>query len=77
VREQPRVHSHGQTPEGEELRVSDFLARSQFQRLRLYDQIHRMIGAEHQMTTELPTTPPLEIGISLNRGGRAFSEQER
>jgi DNA-binding CsgD family transcriptional regulator len=77
VREQPRIHPHGQIGVGETLRVSDFLARSQFQRLRLYDQMHRMIGAEHQMTTDLPTTPPLEIGISLNRGGRDFSERER
>lgn len=77
VREQPRIHPHGQTREGEELRVSDFLARSRFQRLRLYDQVHRMIGAEYQMTTDLPTTPPLEIGISLNRSDMSFSERER
>lgn len=77
VRERPRLHHRGSTPDVEELKVSDFLARSQLQRLGLYDEIHRMIGAEYQMAAELPTTPPLAIGISLNRGERDFSQQER
>lgn len=77
VRERPRVHPHGQSRGGEALRISDFLARSRFQKLRFYDRVHRMIGAEHRMTTELPTTPPLEIGIYLSRSGEDFSERDR
>lgn len=77
VREQPRVDPHGRTYGGHDLKVSDFLARSQQQRLGFYDELHRMIGAKYQMTTELPTPPPLTIGISLNRGDSRFSEREQ
>ena len=77
VREHSHVQPRGRTSDGEALKVSDFLARSNFQRLGLHDEFHRLIGAEYQMRTELPTPPPLTIGISLNRGGTDFSEGER
>ena len=77
VREQPRVHPYGRTHDGHNLKVSEFLARSQHQRLGFYDEIHRMIGAKYQIATELPTSPPLSIGISLNRSESHFSEREQ
>ena len=65
------------THDGHNLKVSEFLARSQHQRLGFYDEIHRMIGAKYQIATELPTSPPLSIGISLNRSESHFSEREK
>jgi DNA-binding CsgD family transcriptional regulator len=74
AREQPSLRAGGQH---DDPGVSEFLARSQHQRLGFYDEFHRMIGAEHQLSAELPTPPPLSISISLNRGEPPFSEEER
>jgi DNA-binding CsgD family transcriptional regulator len=77
VREHCDLHPHGRIRDAEELKVSDFLARSRFRHLGLYDDLHRMIGAEHSLSTELPASPPLVIGVSLNRSESEFSERER
>lgn len=77
VREHSRLHPRGRTRDAGELKVSDFLARSRFRHLGPYDDLHRMIGARHRLSTELPTPPPLVIGISLNRSDADFSEHER
>ncbi len=77
VREHPGVDPVGRAYGGHDLKLSDFLARSQHQRLGFYDEIHRLIGARHQLATELPTPPPLSISISLNRGETPFTERER
>ncbi|MGH3086847.1 MAG: response regulator transcription factor, partial [Rubrobacteraceae bacterium] len=77
VREHADLHNRGRTRDAEELKVSDFLARSRFRHLGLYDDLHRMIGAKYRLSTELPTPPPIVIGISLNRSETDFSEHER
>jgi DNA-binding CsgD family transcriptional regulator len=77
LRERPQVHPHGRTRGGELLKVSDFLERSRFQQLLLYEEICHRIGAEYRTTIEPPTPLPLVIRVSLDRGGRDFSGRER
>jgi hypothetical protein len=76
VRERPRVHPHGRTGDGRGLKVAEFLARSEHQRLGFIDELHRMIGARYSLATELPTLPPLSTSICLYRRGSDFSERE-
>ena len=61
--------------DGRTYKISDFLSRSEFHSLRLYDELYSRIGAEDQMAFGLPG--PMVIGIAMNRPRRDFSERDR
>ncbi len=59
------------------LKISDFLTRSQFHRLALYNEFFRPLGVEYQIAVSLPPSPHLLIGIALNRGRQDFGARDR
>jgi DNA-binding CsgD family transcriptional regulator len=63
--------------DGSAVKISDFLTRSAFQRLTLYDEFFRRIGIDHQIAKGLPGPSGLVTGIALNRRARDFSESDR
>jgi DNA-binding CsgD family transcriptional regulator len=75
--EHPLIAHYRRTRDGQALKISDFLTRSRFQRLGLYNEFYRRLDVEHQMAFTLPAPWPLVIGIALNRGRQDFSERER
>jgi len=75
--EHPILTYYQQTGNGEARTLSDFLTRSQFHRLELYQKFYRQEGVEDQMAIMLPVQPTRLIGIGLHRGQRNFSERDR
>ena len=73
----PLIARHQRTGDGRAFKISDFLTRSRFHRLALYNEYYRRVDVEHQIAFTLPAPPGLVIGIALNRGRRDFSERER
>lgn len=77
MHEHPLINFYQRTRDGQALKISEFLTRSQFHRLGLYNEFYRPLSVEHQMAFTLPARPPLVIGIALNRGRPDFSERDR
>jgi DNA-binding CsgD family transcriptional regulator len=75
--EHPILTYYQQTCNGEARTLSDFLTRSQFHRLELYQKFYRQEGVEDQMAIMLPVQSTRPIGIGLHRGRRNFSERDR
>ena len=62
---------------GSAVKISDFLTRQQFQRLRLYDEFFRPVGMDHQIAKGLPGPAGLVTGVALLRRRRDFDESHR
>jgi len=77
IPEHPLIANYQRTHDGQSYRISDFLTRSQFHRLALYNEFYRRVGVEHQMAIALPAPRPLVVGIALNRRQADFSERDR
>ncbi|MEX5217592.1 MAG: helix-turn-helix transcriptional regulator [Nitrospira sp.] len=56
---------------------SDFMTGRQFKRQALYQECYRRLGVKHQIGLALSVTPSALIPISLNRGLKDFTEQDR
>lgn len=77
IAEHPLIQHAQQTGDGQALKISDFLSQRQFHDRGIYQEFFRVVGVEHQIAVTLPTSPPLIVGIALNRGRGEFSERER
>jgi DNA-binding CsgD family transcriptional regulator len=66
-----------QTGNGQAVKISDFLTQRQFHRLGLYQELFRRVGLEDQMAVSLAGPGSSEIGITLGRSRRSFTERER
>ena len=77
IDEHPLITYYQRTQDGQARTISDFLTRSQFHHLGLYNEFYRPMGIEDQMAIVLPMPPPLILGIVVNRGRRSFSEHDR
>lgn len=75
--EHPVFAYRQRTRDGHALKLSDFLTQRQFLRLGLYCDFFHPLGVEYEMTATLVFSPSVRITISLDRGGRDFSERER
>lgn len=77
MHEHPLLNHYRQTGEGQALKISDFLTKSQWRNRALYKEFFKEIrGIEHQMGIVIPTST-LMVGIALGRSGRDFSERDR
>jgi len=77
VREHPYVVNVRRFEDGRAHRLSDFVGRTDFRRLAIYNEYYRRIGTEHQVAVALPWTPPWVRGIALSRETRDYSDAER
>jgi len=77
IAEHPLIAYYKATRNGQPVKFSDFLTRTQLHRLGLYCEFFRPLGVEHQMAFTLPTAMPGIVGIALGRGRRDFSERDR
>jgi DNA-binding CsgD family transcriptional regulator len=57
-------------------RLSDATSMRRFHSLGLYSEFFRPLAIEHQLTLGLTGTPDYLVGISLNRSGRDFTDEE-
>jgi len=82
LHEQPVVAHYRQTGDGSARKLSDFLTRSQFHRLGIYNENYRRTGVEYQMTfmvRSLQRPSPRTIAVALDRGwgDSDFTERDR
>jgi hypothetical protein len=77
MHEHPLIAHHSRARDPRVLKISDFLSRSRFHRLGLYQEFFRRIGTEFQMACVLPAEEPLLIGVAVSRSHCDFTEKER
>jgi DNA-binding CsgD family transcriptional regulator len=73
----PLITYYQATGDPQPLKISDFLGRTSFHRLALYQEFYRRVGVEYQLALTIPSTAPVVIGLAFNRGECDFSESER
>jgi hypothetical protein len=74
--ENPILAHTRRTRDGRPHRISDFLSRDEYHRLRLYREFYGQIEAEYQVALSLPSRPPVVIGLALTRSQSDFSDVE-
>jgi DNA-binding CsgD family transcriptional regulator len=74
--ENPVLAYTRRTRDGRPRRISDFLSREEFHRLRVYREFYGQIAAEYQVALSLPSRPPVVIGLALTRAESDFSDPE-
>jgi DNA-binding CsgD family transcriptional regulator len=57
--------------------ISEFIARADFQRLDLYNDIYRHLGVEYQISAALETRRDFITALALSRRRRDFGERDR
>lgn len=57
--------------------ITDFITRSAFRKLDLYNELYRHVGTEAQLSITLSTAGDEIVAFALNRGSEGFSERER
>jgi DNA-binding CsgD family transcriptional regulator len=77
MHEHPIIAHYARDGDCGALKVSDFLTRSQFQNLGLYQHFYGRVGVEHQMAFVLPVKNPTDTWIVLNRSVSDFGEDDR
>ena len=77
IDENPLINHYRQTLDGQAVKITDFLTRSEFRRLGLYNDVFRRVGLDQWTTIVLPHGPRAATAISLGRSGRDFSERDR
>ena len=77
IDENPLINHYRQTLDGQAVKITDFLTRSEFRRLGLYNDVFRRVGLDQWTTIVLPHGPRAATAVSLGRSGRDFSERDR
>lgn len=79
IHEHPLINHYQQTGEGQAIKFSDFLTKSQWRRRALYNEFYKEIrGIEHQMQIIIPTSADnAAVAVVLGRSGKDFSERDR
>jgi DNA-binding CsgD family transcriptional regulator len=76
--EHPVLAYNIQTGDSRAMTVSDFLSRSQFHRLGLYNEFFRLLGVEDGLSFALSVSPSRVIGLGLlRRSWRTFTKRDR
>jgi DNA-binding CsgD family transcriptional regulator len=77
IDENPLINHYRRTFDGQAVKITDFLTRSEFRRLGLYNDIFRRVGLDQWMTIVLPHGSNAATAVSLGRSGKDFSERDR
>ena len=77
IDENPLINHYRRTLDGQAVKITDFLTRSEFRRLGLYNDVFRRVGLDQWMTIVLPHGPLAATAVSLGRSGKDFSERDR
>src|SRR5215213_5482890 len=77
IDENPLINHYRRTLDGQAVKISDFLTRSEFRRLGLYNDCFRRLSLDQWMTVVLPHGPLAATAVSLGRSDKDFSERDR
>jgi DNA-binding CsgD family transcriptional regulator len=77
--EHPVIRYTRTTGDGSAMKISDFVTSDEWHERRLYRELFRAMGMEHQMAIGLPSVLPRITAIALNRNelGDDFDERDR
>src|ERR1051325_1924808 len=67
ILDHPLIVHHERTGDGQPLRISDFLSRTEWRHRALYNEFFRPLDTEYQAAFYLPVPPPLALGVSVSR----------
>ena len=73
----PMINYARETGDGSAHQFSDFLSRSEYHALDLYQDCFRAVGVEHQMSISVSASENILVGVAMNRQARGFSETKR
>jgi DNA-binding CsgD family transcriptional regulator len=76
IHQHPLVKHFNTTMDGGARRISDFLNRTEFHRLGIYNEFYRHVSVEHQLAVQLPGTRGCLVGLALNRQSGEFSDAD-
>jgi DNA-binding CsgD family transcriptional regulator len=76
IHQHPLVKHFNTTMDGGARRISDFLSRTEFHRLGIYNEFYRHVSVEHQLAVQLPGTRGCLVGLALNRQSGEFSDAD-
>ena len=74
--ENPLYRHWVRTRDGRAYRFSDVCTREELESTRLYQEVYRQIGVEHQVSVTLPNGADAVLAIVLHRGDRDFTDAE-
>jgi DNA-binding CsgD family transcriptional regulator len=77
IDENPLINHYRRTLDGRAVKITDFLTRSEFRGLGLYNDVFRRVGLDQWMTIVLPHGPLAATAVSLGRSAKDFSERDR
>ena len=77
IDENPLINHYRRTLDGQAVKITDFLTRSEFRKLGLYNDCFRRVGLDQWMTIVLPHGSFGATAVSLGRSGKDFSERDR
>jgi DNA-binding CsgD family transcriptional regulator len=79
MHEHPLITYTAETGDGSAMMISDFLTSDEWHRRRIYRDVFRHIGMEHQIAVGVPAVLPRLTAIALNRNepGDDFVERDR
>jgi DNA-binding CsgD family transcriptional regulator len=77
MHEHPLISHYIRTEDNRVLKISDFVNRSEFHNLGIYQEFFRPVGIEYQMAVTLPAKTPGVLGITVSRSSADFTERER
>ncbi len=77
VHQHPLINRQLQTPDFAVHKISDFLAREEYHRLELYQEVYRLLGVEYQMAATIRLEPDRVTAFALSRRQDDYTERDR
>ena len=77
MHEHPLIRHQQRTGDVSARKISDFLSRSEYHRLGIYQEVYKQIGGEDQFALMLHVSPNRIVALAMNRRRRSFTEEDR
>ena len=77
VHQHPLITRQLQSPDFAVHKISDFLAREDYHRLELYQDVYRCLGVEYQIAATIRTEPERVTAFALSRRQNDYTERDR
>ena len=73
----PLIAHYARTSDPKALMISDFLSLDELRATDLYNLLYRRMGVDRQLAMALPSSAAIVVGITVNRSGHDFTEEDR
>ena len=73
----PLITHYARTADGHAHKLTDFMTLDQLRATDLYNLLYRRLDVDRQMAIALPSSDSVIVGLTVNRSGSDFSEEDR